>query len=83
MAALVAAVLPTALGLVLVVVMGVLLSLPLVLVVTLALVAVYSPDPGRQGAAKEILDRLLNVPRPRESPRTPALRRRERPPPGK
>ena len=81
--ALVAAVLPTALGLVLVVVMGVLLGLPVVLVITLALVAVYSPDPARQGAAKEILDRLLIALRPRESPRTRAPRRRRRRPPGK
>jgi hypothetical protein len=79
----VAAVLPTALGPVLVVVLGVLLSLPLVLVVTVALVAVYSADPGRRAAAKEVLDRLLSVLRPPESPRTPAPRRRGRPPPGK
>ncbi len=79
----VAAVLPTALGPALVVVIGVLLSLPLALVITLALVAVYSADPGRRRAAKEVLDRLLSVLRPQESPRTPAPRRRGRPPPGK
>lgn len=63
-AALITTVLPTALGLLLLVVMGVLLGLPVVLVITLALVAVYSPDPGRQAAAKEVLDRLLNALRP-------------------
>lgn len=78
--ALVAAVLTTALGPVLIVVMGVLLGLPLALVITLALVAVYSTDPDRRGAAKEVLYRLLNVLRPRESHRSPAPRRRGRPP---
>jgi hypothetical protein len=78
--ALVAAVLPTALGPVLVVVIGVLLGLPMALGITLALVAVYSADPGRRGAAKEVLYRLLNALRPRESPRSPAQRRRGRPP---
>jgi hypothetical protein len=81
--ALVAAVLPTALGPVLVVVVGVLLGLPLVLGTTLALVAVYSADPDRRAAAKEVLYRLLNTLRPRESSRTPAPRRPRRPPPGK
>jgi hypothetical protein len=79
----VAAVLPTTWGPVLVLVIGVLLSLPLALVITLALVAVYSADPGRRRAAKEVLDRLLSALRPHESPRTPARRRRGRPPPGK
>ncbi|MGH3865850.1 MAG: hypothetical protein ACRDQ4_06850 [Pseudonocardiaceae bacterium] len=79
----VAAVLPTALGPVIVVVIGVLLSLPLALVVTVALVAVCSADPGRRKAAKEVLDRLLSVLRPQESLRTLAPRRRGRPPPRK
>lgn len=81
--ALVAAVLPTALGPVLVVVIGVLLGLPMALGITLALVTVYSADPGRRGAAKEVLYRLLNALRPRESPRSPAPRRRGAPPRGK
>lgn len=79
----VAAVLPTTWGPVLVLVIGVLLSMPLALVITVALVAVYSADPGRRRAAKEVLDRLLSVLRPQESPWTPAPRRRGRPPRGK
>jgi hypothetical protein len=82
-AALAAVALPTVLGLVLVAVMGVLLGLPLVLVITLALAAVYSPDPDRQGAAKEVLDRLLNALRPPREPRAPTPRQRGRPPPRK
>lgn len=79
----VAAVLPTTWGPVLVLVIGVLLSLPLALVITLALVAVYSADPGRRAAAKDVLDRLLSALRAPESPRTPARRRRGGPSPGK
>jgi len=38
--------------------------LPLLLISTLALVAVYSPDPARRKNAGEILDRLLAILRP-------------------
>jgi hypothetical protein len=52
-------------------------GLPLLLIVTLALVAVYSPDPSRQDAAERILDRLLTTLRPRDpATRTPRKRRR-------
>jgi hypothetical protein len=78
MVMLVATVLPAAAALLLVAIIGVLLGLPLVLMITLALVAVYSPDPNRQRVAKDVFVRLLNVLRPRESPRAPALRRRGR-----
>jgi cell division protein FtsL len=61
---LVTAVRHAALGPVLVIV-GVLGGLPLVLmitlIITLALVAVYSPHRTRRGAAERILDRLLSV----------------------
>lgn len=54
-------------------------GLPLLLIATLALIAVYSPDPYRRNAAENILDRLLTTLRPREpAPRTP--RRHRRPP---
>lgn len=44
----------------------------LLLITTLALVAVYSPDPARRAAAEQILDRLLTALRPRvPSTRTP------------
>ncbi|MGH3804260.1 MAG: hypothetical protein ACRDTD_29820 [Pseudonocardiaceae bacterium] len=52
-------------------------GLPLLLIATLALVAVYSREPARRTAAEKILDRLLSVLRPRE-PSTPAPRRRRR-----
>ncbi len=39
-------------------------GLPLLLICTLALVAVYSPDPSRRAAAEKILDRLLTTLRP-------------------
>ena len=41
-------------------------GLPLLLIVTLALGAVYSRDPARRTAAEKILDRLLRALRPRE-----------------
>lgn len=41
-------------------------GLPLLLIATLALVAVYSRDPARRSAAEKILDRLLSALRPRE-----------------
>jgi hypothetical protein len=40
-------------------------GLPLLLIVTLALGAVYSRDPVRRAAAEKILDRLLSALRPR------------------
>lgn len=40
-------------------------GLPLLLIATLALVAVYSRDPARRTAAEKILDRLLSTLRPR------------------
>jgi hypothetical protein len=52
-------------------------GLPLLLIATLALGAVYSRDPVRRSAAEKILDRLLSALRPRE-PSTPAPRRRRR-----
>jgi hypothetical protein len=58
--AFVTAVQPAALGPVLVI-LGVLAGLPLLLIITLALVAVYSPQRARRGAAEKILDRLLSV----------------------
>jgi hypothetical protein len=39
-------------------------GLPLLLIASLALVAVYSPDPSRRAAAEKILDRLLMTLRP-------------------
>lgn len=44
---------------------GALGGLPLLLITTLALVAVYSADPGRRAAAEKILDLLLATLRPR------------------
>ncbi|MGH3813370.1 MAG: hypothetical protein ACRDUV_13095 [Pseudonocardiaceae bacterium] len=41
-------------------------GLPLLLIATLALVAVYSRDPARRSAAEKILDRLLRALHPRE-----------------
>jgi hypothetical protein len=64
-AALVAAVQPGLLVPVLLAV-TVLGGLPLLLIVTLALGAVYSRDPVRRTAAEKILDRLLSALRPRE-----------------
>ncbi|MGH3973438.1 MAG: hypothetical protein ACRDS9_08930 [Pseudonocardiaceae bacterium] len=64
-AALVAAVQPGLLVPVLLAV-AVLGGLPLLLITTLALVAVYSSDPARRTAAEKILDRLLSALRPRE-----------------
>jgi len=40
-------------------------SLPLLLITTLALAAVYSTDPKRRAAAAKVLDRLLATLRPR------------------
>ena len=70
-----AALAAAALGPALVITVGVLVGLPLLLITTLALVAVYSPDQARRGAAEKILDRLLSALRPRE-PTTPSPRRR-------
>jgi nitrate/nitrite transporter NarK len=53
-------------------------GLPLLLITTLALVAVYSHDPDRRTAAENILDRLLSALRPRERPPT-RQRRKGRP----
>lgn len=39
-------------------------GLPLLLITTLAMIAVYSPDPVRRAAAEKILDRLLTTLRP-------------------
>lgn len=76
-AALVAAVQP---GLLVAVVLAVAVlgGLPLLLIATLALVAVYSPDPARRTAAEKILDRLLGVLRP-QGPSTPASRQKRTP----
>ncbi len=80
-AALVAAVQPGLLVPVLLAV-AVLGGLPLLLIATLALAAVYSRDLARRTAAEKILDRLLSALRPRE-PSTPTPRRRKRAdPPG-
>lgn len=43
---------------------AILAILPLLLISTLALVAVYSPDPARRRNAGKILDRLLTTLRP-------------------
>jgi hypothetical protein len=51
---------PAAFGSVLVIV-GVLGGLPLLLITTLALVAVFSPDRARRGAAEKILGQLLSA----------------------
>lgn len=40
-------------------------SLPLLLITTVALAAVYSTDPNRRIAAEKVLDRLLTTVRPR------------------
>lgn len=53
-------------------------GLALLLIVTLALVAIYSRDPVRRAAAEKILTRLLGVLRPRG----PSTRRRRTDPPG-
>jgi nitrate/nitrite transporter NarK len=79
-AALVAAVQPDLLVPV-VLAIAVLGGLPLLLIATLALVAVYSPDPARRTAAAKILDRLLSALRPRE-PSTPTPRRKRTTGPG-
>jgi hypothetical protein len=48
----------------------------LLLIFTLALAAVYSPDPVRRAAAENILDRLLStLGPPRASTRTPRKRK--------
>jgi hypothetical protein len=49
-----------------VLVVAVLGGLPLLLIVTLALGAVYSRDPIRRISAEKILDRLLRALRPQE-----------------
>ncbi len=74
-AALVATV-PPGLLVAVVLAVAVLGGLPLLLITTLALVAVYSHDPARRTAAEKILDRLLNTLRPRgPSTRTPRQKR--------
>lgn len=40
-------------------------SMPLLLISTLALIAVYSSNPARQAAAEKVLDRLLITLRPK------------------
>jgi hypothetical protein len=57
---------------------AVLCGLPLLLITTLALVAVYSPEPARRTAATKILDRLLATLRPREPVKRPRQRQRAR-----
>jgi hypothetical protein len=57
---LVAAGQPVGLGPILVIV-GVLGGLPLLLIITLALVAVFSPHRARRGAAEKILTQLLSA----------------------
>jgi hypothetical protein len=73
-AALVVVLQPGLLGPILVIA-GVLGGLPLLLITTLALVAVYSRDHARRVAAEKILNRLLTTLRPpRPSTRTPRPR---------
>jgi hypothetical protein len=43
------------------VVVGVLTSLPMLLIIMLATVAVYSPDPARREIAERILNQLLSA----------------------
>lgn len=54
-------------------------GLPLLLITTLALVAVYSPDPVRRENAEVILDRLLTALRPHEHSTRAQVRRRKKP----
>jgi hypothetical protein len=56
-------------------------GLPLLLITTLALIAVYSPDPARRIAAEKILDRLLITLRPSQ-PATRRTRREHKKTPG-
>lgn len=58
-------------------VLAVLGGLPLLLIATMALVAVCSRVPSRQAAAERILDRLLSVLRPRDASTPPAPRRKK------
>jgi len=44
---------------------AVLTGLPLLLITTIALAAVFSRDPARRGAARKTLNRLLTTPNPR------------------
>ncbi|MGH3885117.1 MAG: hypothetical protein ACRDSZ_00875 [Pseudonocardiaceae bacterium] len=81
-AALVAAVQPGLLMTVLLAI-AVLGGLPLLLIVTLALAAVYSRDPARRTAAEKILDRLLSALRPREPSASTSQRRRRTSRPGR
>ncbi len=53
-------------------------SLPLLLITTLALIAVCSSDPNRRAAAEKILDRLLSTLRPQQVT-TPVPRRPRKP----
>jgi hypothetical protein len=61
-------------------------GLPLLLIVVLALAAVYSQDPARRSAAEKILDRLLIAlppwERPTSAPRRGSAERRPRKDPG-
>jgi hypothetical protein len=58
-------------------------GLPLLLITTLALVAVYSPDPVRRAAAEKILDRLLTTLRPQDTSTRTRTRRRRTPTSGR
>jgi hypothetical protein len=48
-------------------------GLPLLLIATLTLVVVYSPDLSRQDAAERVLDRLLTTLRPRDPAKVTSL----------
>lgn len=52
-------------------------GLPMLLIIILALVAVYSPDPSRRAAAEKILGRLLVALRRREASTRTRPRRRK------
>jgi hypothetical protein len=55
-------------------------GLSLLLITTLALIAVCSPDPNRRADAEKILDRLLTTLRPHEiATPTPRRRKKRRP----
>ena len=54
-------------------------GLPLLLIITLALVVVYSRESSRRDAAERVLDRLLSTLRPRDPAPSPP-RRRSSPP---
>jgi hypothetical protein len=56
---------------------SILVGLPLLLIVALALIAVYSPNSSRRDAAEKVLDRLLATLRPQETLKKARLRRKK------